>query len=50
MSLAYSDLTPVKVVDPRVNLHEAEKYLFRQPANVVTHKTITANSASDTRD
>ena len=48
MSLAYTNLKPVKVVDPKVNVQEAKNYLFKQPANVVTHRTFTSTSSSTT--
>lgn len=47
MSLSYTELKPIKVIDPRVNVSEAKNYLFKQGANVVTHRTFTANSASN---
>ena len=34
-------------MDPRVNIHEAKNYLLKQPANVVTHKSFTATSSSE---
>ena len=43
---AYTTLKPVKVVDPRVNIQEAKKYLFKQGAKVVTHRTYTSTSSS----
>ena len=46
MSNSVSELTPVKVRDPRVNVKEANKYLFKQGANVVTHRTFNATSSS----
>ena len=48
MSLAYTNLKPVKVVDPKVNVQEAKNYLLKQPANVVTHRTFTSTSSSTT--
>ena len=48
MSNSVSELKPIKVRDPRVNIKEASKYLFKQGANVVTHRTFNATSSSVT--
>ena len=47
MSLAVQKLKPWKVVDPRMNIKQADKYLFKQPAKRVTYSTTTASSASN---
>jgi hypothetical protein len=44
MSLAFEKLKPVKVPDPRVALKTPKEYLFKQGGNVVTYKTLNANS------
>ena len=46
MSYSITDLTPIKAIDPRVNIQESVSYLFKQSANVVTFKSWTANSSS----
>lgn len=46
MSLSYTELKGIKCIDPRVNISEARNYLFKQGANVVNHKTFTANSST----
>lgn len=48
MSYAFADLKPVKVPDPRIDIRPLKKYLFQQPANVVTYKEFTTGSHSDT--
>jgi len=47
MSLSYSQLKPVKVIDPRASVKQAKEYLFNQPGSAVTYRTFTTNSASD---
>jgi hypothetical protein len=49
MSIALNELEPFKVVDPRVNVKEASKYLFRQGANIATNQTITSTSSSSSK-
>lgn len=49
MSNTLSGLTAVKVLDDRANLHEAEKYLFKQPANEVSYQSWSATSSSDSQ-
>ena len=40
MSLSYYEgMKPVKLPDPRIDIRTQNKYLFKQPANVVTYKT-----------
>ena len=47
MSLSYYEgLKPVKLPDPRIDIRTQNKYLFKQPANVVTYKTFNSNSTS----
>ena len=48
MSLAYSNLKPVKIMDPRTNLRENKKYLFKVPGNTITYQAFNANSTSST--
>lgn len=47
MSYAFADLKPVKVPDPRIDIRPLKKYLFQQPANVVTYKEFTTGSYSN---
>lgn len=47
MSLSYYEgMKPVKLPDPRIDVRTQDKYLFKQPANVVTYKTFNNNSTS----
>jgi len=49
MSNTLSGLTAVKVLDDRANLHEAEKYLFKQPANEVSYQSWPSTASSDSQ-
>lgn len=48
MSLSYYEgMKPVKLPDPRIDIRTQNKYLFKQPANVVTYKSFNSNSSSN---
>ena len=47
MSLSYNQLKPIKVYDPRTNLREHNKYLFKMPGNQVTYETFSSSSNSN---
>lgn len=49
MSLSYTNLKPVKHIDPKVHVVEDRDILVKTGANVVSHKVFNSTTADNTQ-